>query len=134
MTCNAKTFFEIFAGDNQEIPITITQDGERVPNIQTETSEITFQAKDASLVNIIDMNTTASADGVITLDVEQNDEGNDIDVARLKPTIVGTNKTPGTYDIFMRIDRNAGADQDHIEMSKDGVIVTQIKIKKSGIT
>jgi len=130
LTCNAETFFEIFAGDNQPIPITITQDGKRVPSIQSETTEITFQAKDSSGANVIDLTKTG---GKITLSVELDANGDDSDVATLVPAISDTDITPDIYDIFMRIDRTGGK-QDHIEMSKDGVIVTQIKIKKSGIT
>lgn len=131
MSCNAETFIEIFAGDNQEIPITITQDGARVPNIQTETTQITFQAKDSNGTNVMNLTLTAAK---ITLSVIPDSNGNDQDVATLKPAILDTSITPATYDIFMRIDRSGPARQDHIEMSKDGVVVTQLKIKSSGIT
>lgn len=125
---------EYYKGDNQPIRVIITdQDGNRIENIQTDTTEIEFQAQnqDGSLPVPIDLKLTQSK---IDFTVEQNALGEDIDVATVKPSITDTNISSGKYPVFMRFTLQAPTRKFHVSMDLDGVPLKYLIILEGGIS
>lgn len=132
MSCNSTNFIEYYQGDNQPIKVTITdQNGDRIPNLQTDLTEINFQAKNQDNTSAIDLTLTG---GKITIANEIDGNGNEQDVVTISPLITDTDITPGTYPVFMRLSLQSPTRQFHVEMFIDGIPLKEVVILQSGIS
>lgn len=127
MSCLDETFLEYFEGDNQEIEVIITdQNGERIPDIVSDTTEIVFFAEAVDPLDNIELKLTTGKISFAEVD--------DKDVATIKPSITDTQVPPGDYPVFMRLTLVGPPRNFHVEMTVGGVPFKFIKILETPIT
>jgi len=132
MACSANAL-KRYPLDNKQIEVIIRdQTGARIPDIQTDTTEIIFQAKDQTTdVVVLDLRNSA---GKITLTVEDDSSGDPQDVATIIPTTVDMDIIPGTYNIFLQLTLETPDRIFYVDMERDNNPLTELIILEGGVT
>ena len=132
MSCNANALRR-YPKDNKQIEVILRdQSGDRIPDLQADTTEIIFQAKDKITdVAVIDLRLTA---GKISLAQVDDESGNPQDVATITPTTADMDVSPGTYDIFLQLTLISPARIFYVDMEKDSNPLTELVILEGGVT
>lgn len=128
MSCNNINYLEYYPRDNNKITVDIAySDGTSIDNLQQDLTNAIFQAQDST--------------GNAVLTLQMTDDPARISYSRhqgkdrltITPLVADMALDVGEYDIYLKIILEDPDRNHHVQMFKDGVQLTKLKILAGGI-
>lgn len=128
MSCNNINYLEYYPRDNKSIDVDIRyQDGTKIDNLQQNLVNSIFQAQDSSGTPVLTLQMTDDPARIIYRSHQGEDRLN------IQPLITDMNIDPGEYNIYLKLILRNPDRNHHVQMFKDGVQLTKLKILAGGI-
>ncbi len=128
MSCNNINYLEYYPGDNNEITVDIAySDGTSIDNLQNDIANAIFQAQDSTGNAVLNLQMTDDPSRI----VYSRHQGKDR--LTITPLVADMAIDVGEYDIYLKIILEDPDRNHHVQMFKDGVQLTKLKILAGGI-
>ncbi len=128
MSCNNINYLEYYPGDNNEITVDIAySDGTSIDNLQNDIANAIFQAQDSTGNAVLNLQMTDDPSRI----VYSRHQGKDR--LTITPLVADMAIAVGEYDIYLKIILEDPDRNHHVQMFKDGVQLTKLKILAGGI-
>jgi hypothetical protein len=128
MSCNNINYLEYYPGDNNEITVDIAySDGTSIDNLQQDLTNAIFQAQDSTGNAVLTLQRTDDPARISYASVQGKDR------LTITPLVADMAIDVGEYDIYLKIILEDPDRNHHVQMFKDGVQLTKLKILAGGI-
>lgn len=128
MSCNNINYLEYYPGDNNEITVDIAySDGTSIDNLQQDLTNAIFQAQDSTGNAVLTLQMTDDPARISYSRVQGKDR------LTITPLVADMAIDIGEYDIYLKIILEDPDRNHHVQMFKDGVQLTKLKILTGGI-